>query len=888
MFGFPPILYDRAQGVPTRFTPNAGDNSGFPTPTRREIFYSIKDGNWSDTNVWQTASGRVGLLPTANDDVYVRNIVSFTVTNTYTINNLYITGRLVLSSGSNTTLNVNNIFCDTGILDASSGSLSLIQIRGNSSRITKTNFLPSPNTLASGGVQYIGTIDQDILDLNYVTLGITSTVLCTKKLISNLTITGNLQIGGGGGDVTLELGQYDLTVTGTLTMGGGSGGGRLRKSASGNITFIGIPTFAANGIDFSGNPNIEFRAGFIATPSVSNFNTGTGQWSFTTNNQSINCNVGGTTIYNLDCSILIASNITLTTIASVSSTSGFNFNNIINGIDGTSKWIASTGTFNFATLTSVSSMTTGTWDFTTNANTIQYNGNYSATIPSYFTTFSSLTIGGTGTKTTSVATTVNASVSIITNGNLTLGGNLIINGNLSLQTNVAAILECSTYNLTVNGTTTTGNANASNYIGKNGAGNILFVGLVTLGNSGTGFNFSGNPNVEFRGGIISTNQDNGVTPNTGTGQWKFSTNNQTYSIGGSTIANINASILIDGITLTITQTYANGSMNINNSIDGTNASSSLVLFSTSGIIQTLVFTNISYYIPMATFGTFDSTGGGVTYAFNGNITLPHLTYGALNIGGTGTKTLGGNTTVTRNLGFTANTGTLECSTYNLTVNGTTTINKGNTLNKNGAGNILFVGLVTVSTDLSLPSTLNLSGNPTVEVRGGMAIINGGSYITSGTGTWTFSTNNQNIQTNSAITFNGNVLVSGAIVLTTTPSVGFTSTITIKGTLNGDNSSSIFRVGASTVTPFAINYQNATQPMATGILDTSTNANTWIYGLNNQNIKGGASTSAKQVYSNLTLNGTGTKTLQGYVSVLNTYTLTAPATLALNGYTLTNP
>jgi hypothetical protein len=77
-------------------------------------------------------------------------------------------------------------------------------------------------------------------------------------------------------------------------------------------------------------------------------------------------------------------------------------------------------------------------------------------------------------------------------------------------------------------------------------------------------------------------------------------------------------------------------------------------------------------------------------------------------------------------------------------------------------------------------------------------------------------------------------------------------------------------------------------MATGILDTSTKLNTWIYGLNNQNIKGSPTISPKQVYRNLTLNGTGVKTLQGYVSVLNTYTLTAPATLALNGFTLTNP
>jgi hypothetical protein len=42
------------------------------------------------------------------------------------------------------------------------------------------------------------------------------------------------------------------------------------------------------------------------------------------------------------------------------------------------------------------------------------------------------------------------------------------------------------------------------------------------------------------------------------------------------------------------------------------------------------------------------------------------------------------------------------------------------------------------------------------------------------------------------------------------------------------------------------------------------------------------------YQNLTLSGTGAKRLLGNVSVKGTYTLTAPATLDLNGFTLTNP
>jgi hypothetical protein len=68
-------------------------------------------------------------------------------------------------------------------------------------------------------------------------------------------------------------------------------------------------------------------------------------------------------------------------------------------------------------------------------------------------------------------------------------------------------------------------------------------------------------------------------------------------------------------------------------------------------------------------------------------------------------------------------------------------------------------------------------------------------------------------------------------------------------------------------------------MATGLLDTSTNLNTFIYGNGNQNIRGGN-------YRNLTFNGGGVKTLQGNVVRTGTYVLTPPATVNLNGFTLT--
>ena len=802
-------------------------DSGFPKPWTREIFYSIKDGNWTDTNVWNTASGRVGLLPTANDDVYVRNTITLNTTVSQNCNNLYISGRL--NKNQNLTLTVNNIFCDIGFLDLSSAQALILNISGNNSTINNSNFLSGA---ANCVITYIGGEGQPILNLSYSSLTISGTGI--KYLNSNLTLTGNLSVSS-----YLECLYYNLTVTGTTQTAG-----TLSKLGSGNILFVG--QLNSSTFNFTGNPDVELRGGCINLRGYS----GTGTWSFTTNNQSISSNGFGCV---LDAKVLIESGITLTTLGGQILT----LNDSINGVDGTSKWIASTGTVIFGTQTSAqNSMTTGIWDFTTNANTIQYNGNYSATIPSYFTTFSSLTIGGTGTK--------------------TLGVNTTLNGNLSLAGAVTTVLECSTYNLTVNGTTTTGTV-PGNYLGKNGAGNILFVGAVLLGNSGTGFIFSGNPNVEFRGGLTTTN--NNTLTNTGTGQWKFTTNSQTIQSTGGNFTNMNASILISGaITLNMS---LNSSMNINSTIDGDNALSSLVLGNAN---TTIVFTNIAYYLPMATFGTINPNAGNISYNFNGNITIPYSTYGGLIINGTGTKTLGSNTTVLLNLTYNGVAGsTFECSTYNLTVNGTTnligTISTTNIFSKNGSGSLLFIGFINAN-----GANLILSGNPTIECRGGFRMQNQSGAYNTGTGTITFSTNNQ-ILDNSAnnITYNNNIVISGAITVTV-GSLFSSTTYIIKGTINGDNANSKLLMANSNI----INYQNATQPMATGILDTSTNLNTWIYGLSNQDIKGNIVILTKQVYRNLTLNGGGTKTLLGFVSVLNTYTLTPPATVLLNGFTITNP
>jgi hypothetical protein len=494
-------------------------------------------------------------------------------------------------------------------------------------------------------------------------------------------------------------------------------------------------------------------------------------------------------------------------------------------------------------------MTTGLFDFTTSANTIQYRGDYSATIPSYFTTFHNLTISGTGTKTLSVNTT--------------------LNGNLNVATST---FEMSTYNLNVNGTTFC----QTGILKKSGAGNVLFVGLISITGqfAANVLDFTGgNPNVEVRNGIANPFGNIGSFKS-GTGTWSFTTNSQALGSGAysSTMYFDGPVIIGSGVTLTVNTPLV---VILNNSITGATG----ILINKS----TIYLNNSSH--PTFSVGTVDFTTNANTigYTFNGDYTIPYTSLYSLYIEGTGTKYTSANTTLLGGLTF-AGTGKLDLTTYNLTVTGTTFFNgNGGGLFKTGAGSVLFIGLITTAYQAY---TFDFTGgNPNVEVRGGMSMNSqGGTTFKSGTGTWSFTTNNQSFgQTvyGGTYIFNGNVFIGNGITLTYS---GNSYNIYIYGTLNGGDASSKFLLG--TGSNLVTYYYNATQPMVTGILDTSTNLNTWIYGNGNQDIKGNTTAGQFQQYRNLTLNGGGTKTLQGNINVQNTYTLTAPAILDLNGYTKT--
>ncbi|MCW3111358.1 MAG: hypothetical protein JWQ09_5864 [Segetibacter sp.] len=514
----------------------------------------------------------------------------------------------------------------------------------------------------------------------------------------------------------------------------------------------------------------------------------------------------------------------------------------------------------------------GTVDFT-GSNTVVNLYGYNNFINT-FISGSSSTVNYAGQLSQSIMPLNYWNLGLVGNNMKYINTNTIIGGNLSASSTGNAYIECGIYDLTVNGQTLINAINPVTQgdairISKTGSGALLFKGNVVFGHGL--MNLPGNPSIEFQGGVQFLNLP-ATGANLGTGQLKFTTNNQNIN---NCIWTLTTSILISGAITVTNMNFGSVSIPAGLYIQGDNAASAFVNSATLNMFDATAPLPLS-----TTMGVFTPTATGSILGFMmaSNYTLPYTSFQGLIIGGTGIKSLPANTTIAQSLS-TPSTASLECGTFDLTINGTTnlSVSTGIKLRKSGAGTILFIGYVTFGN-----GTVSFPGNPVVEFRGGCRYLSNGlsndSSANFGTGGIKFTTNNQNLDNFDS--FDAPILISGSITVTAA-SNNFPTTI-VKGVINGDNANSIWINNMFTI------YNNATAPMAIGKLYCNQAANTFVYGLaGNQDI----TTPTDPVspgYQNLTLNGSGAKRLLGNVSVKGVYTLTAPATLNLNGFALTNP
>lgn len=601
---------------------------------RRNTWYSINDGNWSDPLTWQSnASKRYAypgqntntpIFPAVGDDVYIGHVVtldtSFTVTY---VNNLFVSGTLKTDSNPRS-LHIYGDIKATGIIDCTSSNTIDIILYG------VNNYINTYNKGTVGKVTYARIGDQVIMDLSYHHFTLAGAGV--KYATNNVSLSGNLVSPGFNTpgvynnqltSIIFELSAYNLSVTGTSSITGAI----LSKNSAGSILFIGNLNVNSGGLSFIGNPTVEIRGGIALITNL--FNSGTGKWSFTTNNQSVNLQVGPSGIINMLGNVEITGNITVT---NESSNTALVINTQLEGTVVGSTFINKGRVY----INSINTtpMNTGVFDrLTYNTNYVGYIYNGNITIP--YTTYQNLFISGTGIKT--------------------------LSGNTVCSTNFVGIgifgtwqLECSSYSFTTQGTTGSQQI-STGIITKNSlTGAISFGATCSFGSFI--FNSSNSPQIEFKNGFSL----DGATWVLNSGSViSFTTNNQSLALAGSLDLG-SASILISGaITLTIS---GSGSLVISNTINGNNAASTLDNRSTA-FYQNAVQ-------PMLT-GILQCNAAANNFKYNmlGNQNVVGGTYRTIEFGGSGIKTLQGNIVVNVTAGgsqLTTGTATINLNGFSIT------------------------------------------------------------------------------------------------------------------------------------------------------------------------------------------------------------------------------
>ena len=884
--GFPKKLHGKPVGI-TNLRPGwmaAGQNRP------PEVYYTIKDGDWSDPTIWETTSGRpvalglpsdslgtpgiVTTSPTSNmtayyaavsksPDVYIRHNVNFTFAgNTeIAVRNLFISPEAKLTHTGASNLNrylsvLGNVQC-LGTWDFSNTfGGDVVWFFGVNNRVDNSVFKTGSTAITIRYASYEG--QQPILNLPYANLTIInggqygivtswlggSSVNC-KYLTSDLTITGNLVISNPG-SVTqpiVELGSYNLTVTGTTVMDDCS---FIRTAHSGYTLFIG-QCFVRNFTRwyFPGGADVEFRGGFSFGTVGGSHDMGTGTYKFTTNNQTFSLS---SSLNFQNIKVEGAITVTYTAASAICQINGE-----LTGTEAGSTWI-NNGRLYFNN-SSTYSYATGVFDRTTThptsaQNIVGYIFNGTVTLP--YTDYCGLYISGTGVKSPAA--------------DLPLGG--------SLQISTTGTFDVTTYNLTVGlGTVIEGK------LLKTGSGSVLFVGSVNANFLNAQLNFgTGNPTVEMRGGFTTFYTANALVP--GTAAWSFTTNNQAIQHYGATwVGNIS---IVGDIVVTLNSPSNASPMRVAY-MNGTTAGSTFRMGSGGSNNCRLYFTTNATSM---TTGFLDcvTNPNQIGYEFTGDYTLPRSDYRGLYIDGNGVKTAVGNLSmdVLYVKGF-VNSGdpcTLELGNYNLTTTGVAEVGGYSTgtaapcvhgvLSKTGAGTILIGGQFRIAGG---KGTLSLTGNPSVELRGGLHLATNFEMLFAGTPTFTFTTNNQNITCGGTYIFPLDVMISGAITIT--QSIGGTN---FSGTINGNNALSTLDNRAT------LQFSNAVAPMSTGVLQTNAAANTTAYNrADNQDVKGGT-------YRTLQFTNGGIKKLLGNVVVNQTgggsLTIASGTTIDYNGFTIT--
>jgi hypothetical protein len=284
-------------------------------------------------------------------------------------------------------------------------------------------------------------------------------------------------------------------------------------------------------------------------------------------------------------------------------------------------------------------------------------------------------------------------------------------------------------------------------------------------------------------------------------------------------------------------------------------------------------------VPTASDDVIINAGVTVTMDGNSGACTNMTIYGTANWTQGRTTNVGGNLIISGG-SLSGNTGTLSVTgTFsvpagttagiqgvNLTITGSSSIAGALNFNTNATGTKAFNGLTVIQNG----GTWNNSVlNEAITFGGGLT--NNGTF-TSGTGTYTFSAN-QNVGGNNPIVFAGSATINSGIILTNN------GNLTVTGTLTGGNNS------ATLINSASCTFTAGGAVLSNGTLTATAPGNTVVYNA------AGTQTVKPTTYVNLTLAGTSSKTLtsattvNGILSMEGSATASAAPTYATGSATL---
>jgi hypothetical protein len=838
-------------------------------------YYSRQTGLWSANTTWSLASGGgavgAGVYPVAGDIVIIERgwTVTVDLANTYcasvqlgsTVNN---TSSGTLTFQANTTLNV-------------SGAVA-IGSNGNAGRTGTITFVNN-STLTTGSVTLGGPAGTPAAGTITMTAGGT---LSTGSLAVN-TVVGNTWTPGTGTvrlTATNTLPATVFTSFNNLTVASGTTSLSRALTITNNLYLMGSSTLTTGNFQITGNAvgtlaldgGSTLQLGFLTTPANA-FPTNYIQANITLNSGSTveYSGAGAQTVSNAPSSY---SNLTI---------SGGNFIKTLGGAVAVNGRLFITGNSTLATNTfNIAGNTTGTLDMDSGT-TLTLGAVGSATPVSFPSNFSkgNITLDVTSTiiYQANTAQTVSATPDY---------------GNLTLSTGAAATTKTSTGDVRVNGNLIV-NANTTLSLGTsiatwNIAGNMSVVATGTMlyditaaktinltGSfiAGTGvLNMSGG-NLTHVFNIAGDYANTGTfTPGTGStvNYYGASQSIRSTTYNNLTVSNSGTKTLAGAITvannlyITGTSILTTGNVQITGNVAGT------LVIDNGAKLQTGFFATPANAFPTLFTQAHTTLNAGSTVEYNGaglqTISNVPASYSNLIVSGSNTKTLAGAISVGGNL-LIQGTAVLASDIYQITGNATGQfdMDAGTGMTLGNTGNVASTQFPTAFIAANI--ILDVTSNVTYQANAAQTIS-----VTPTYGNLILTTGNAaNSKTATGIlNIGGNLTVTNGAANATLAFGASATTINVFGDLAGTGI--INMTGAGLAHSLYLSGINN----VIGTFNTTPGSGSTVNynGLVNQQVF------ASVNYRNLTISGSGIKTLTNAITVNNNLYITESATLATGG------